>query len=372
MPDYTLFHTKITLLTPLHIGSGRELMLDYDYTVHRGCTWRINEDALLDAQDVDDPAMAERLARTPPAQLLRDEDYREDSPFFHYVLKGTPRARQAGAQLREQIKDPWQRPYLPGTSLKGALRTALAWHGFRALKMKPDARQLHPRRKWAAQRIEREIMGKNPNFDLLRALHVGDSAPVGPEQLMLVNAQVLTRRGTSAPIELEALRPETVFHLTMKLDEALFSDWARKLGLGQRAEWLRRLPQIVQAHTAERVETERRWYSGVPQAQAAQKFYAQLAGLSLPEKACVLQVGWGGGWDSKTLGSVLRADERFMEDIIAKYRLARGKRHAGEPFPKSRRTAVRVLRNRMGEVQTRPNVPLGWVLMEWVEMEKAK
>ncbi len=233
MPDYKLFDVKVTTLTPLHIGSGRDLLLDYDYAVYDRRTWRINEDALLDAQDLDDPALAGQLAQTPPRQLLRDEDFFwPDNSLFRYVIKGRPRSQQTGAQLREQLKDVYDRPYLPGSSFKGALRTALAWHGFSALKMQPDQRQLVSRSpKWAAQRIEQEIFGKNPNHDLLRALHVGDSAALSAAQLMLVNAQVLTLGDSSAPIELEALRSETVFRLRVKLDEALFSDWAHKRGL---------------------------------------------------------------------------------------------------------------------------------------------
>src|SRR5690606_40558751 len=34
-----------------------------------------------------------------------------------------------GAEIQEQIKDPWDRPYIPGSSLKGALRTAIAFVG---------------------------------------------------------------------------------------------------------------------------------------------------------------------------------------------------------------------------------------------------
>ncbi|MBL7202407.1 MAG: type III-A CRISPR-associated RAMP protein Csm5 [Anaerolineae bacterium] len=370
MPEYTLFDARVTLLTPLHIGTGRDLLLDYDYAVRGGRTWRINEDALLDAQDVEDLAMADALARTPPAQLLRESDFQIDSPLFDYVLQGIPRSRQAGAQLREQIKNVWRQPYLPGSSLKGALRTALAWHGFAALHMRPDVGKLNRNRKWAAQGIERDILGRSPNYDLLRALHVGDSDPVGSDRLMLANAQVLTRGGASAPIELEAVRPETVFRLTVKLDEGLFSDWARELGLGSRAEWLRGLPTVVRAHVEERIQTERAWYAGVQEAQEAQTFYGELASLGLPENAFVLQLGWGGGWDSKTLGSRLRADERFMENVIDKYKLARGRRRPGDAFPKSRRILVRVRQTRDGRAIEQPALPLGWAMVEMIRRDE--
>ena len=80
----------------------------------------------MDEQDVDDPRLAEQLARTKPKDLLNPADFHADSGLFRYVLEGTPRSEAEGAVLREQIKTPFGKPYLPGSSLKGALRTALA------------------------------------------------------------------------------------------------------------------------------------------------------------------------------------------------------------------------------------------------------
>ena len=117
-----------------------------------------------------------------------------------------------GAQLREQLKDLYNRPYLPGSSLKGALRTSLAWYGWQARKLQPDRLMLDEKRaKFASRRYEQELFGRDPNHDLLRALQVSDSNPVGTDSLMLVNAKVITARGEGSPIEIEAIRSETAF-----------------------------------------------------------------------------------------------------------------------------------------------------------------
>ena len=363
--DYTVYQVTVSTLTPLHIGNGRVLLHDYDYAIHQGKTWRINEDALLDAQLADDPALASQLARTPPAQLLSPGDFRPESGLFHYVLDGEPRSKASGAEVREQIKDVHFRPYLPGSSLKGALRTAIVWFGFGAKKLTTAGLKSRLGRNpaWAAQDIERELLGRDPNHDLLRALHVSDSQPVSPKQLMLVNAQVVTRGGMGSPIELEAIRPDTNFELTIKLDNALFSEWAAQLGLRQRADWLRHLPTVVQRHAARRLKDELGWYNGRTGAETVRNFYRQLMELKLPEDTCVLQLGWGGGWDSKTLGSHLRADPAFLEGVIRDYTLARGRRREGDPFPKSRRTSVRRVRSADGAVRDAIGLPLGWVSM---------
>ncbi|MCS7222132.1 MAG: type III-A CRISPR-associated RAMP protein Csm5 [Anaerolineae bacterium] len=369
MSEYLVYRARAALLTPLHIGSGRDLLLSYDYAVRNERTWRLNEEAILEAQNIDDPGLVERLMRIPPAQLLKPTDFQENSPFFRYVIRGTPRSTAEGAQLREQLKDAYNRPYLPGTSLKGALRTALAWYAWRELGLRPERTRLNPDPRFAAQGYERAIFGSDPNHDLLRALHVADSAPVGPERLILVNARVLHRSGRMAsPIELEAIAPDTVFHLTIKLDLALFSDWARRHQLAMRGEeWLQALPTVVNRHTAQRVKEERAWFNGVPGAERIEEFYKL---LTVPAQGFLLQVGWGTGWDDKTFGSRLRADPNFLEGILRPtraggYGIARGRRQPGDPFPKSRRVVVQVQRASNGRTLERPVAPLGWVLVEW-------
>ena len=366
MPDYILYDVIVSLLTPVHIGSGRELLHEYDYAIRSGKTWRIDEGALLDAQDVSDPGLADQLARTPPAQLLNPSDFHPDSSFFRYVLAGTPRSTAKGAELREQVKDPYDRPFLPGSGLKGALRTALAWHGWQERGLRPDVRELGRRRQWAGEGYEKKLFGRDPNHDLLRALHVGDSEPVNTDNLMIVNARVLGRNGhLAAPIEMEALRPDTNFSLALKVDKVLFSAWAKKAGLKLSGEsWLSNLAQVVQAHSLDRIRQEIDWYKQIGNATRLLQFYQQLGRARLGQNRFLIQLGWGGGWGDKTFGSRLQSDERFMERIIDDYRLAKGRRERGDPFPKSRRVAVAFMRDQYGQIEEIPATPLGWCLVE--------
>ncbi len=366
-PAYIKYKVTLTTLTPLHIGSGVELLNEYDYAVHGGRTWRINEAALLEAQDVDDPSIAARLAQTPPAQLLREADYAPTSPFFRYVIRGVPRSSAPGASLREQIKDAFDRPYLPGTSLKGALRTALAWHAWGRLRLEPAPADLNPRREWAAQNLERQIFGPNPNKDSLRALEVGDSAPLPAERLALVNAGVVNRGGLAAkviPVEVEAVRPETTFTLEMKIDLALFSDWARRKGLELAGlDALLALPQVVQARSRQRARRELEWFSGQAVFKNIRAFYQQLAEARVEPNQFLIQLGWGTGWDGMTFGSRLREQPRLLAQAIERYRLARGAYREGDPFPKSRRVAMKLVEQPDGRKAADPAVPLGWALV---------
>lgn len=371
-PDYRLLNASVSLVTPLHIGNGRELLNEYDYAVKGGKTWRINENVLLDTRDVDDPRLVEQISRTPPAQLLADADFDLKNPhgLFRYVINGAPRARGPGAQLREQLKDSFDRPYLPGSSLKGAIRSALLWHAWQARNLRAETAQLDRRREWAGQRYERLLMGDTPNTSLMRALHVSDSRPVDIARLMVINARVMEIDGKlGSPIELEAIAPDTTFEgVTLKIDLALFSDWARRreLQLPGR-DWLENLAVIVNQRAQEHARREAEWYRSISEAKLLADFYAQIAGAKLAANQFLIELGWGTGWESKTFGSRLLENEAFMERVIEEYRLAKGERERGDPFPKSRRVVMRFARDAQGNVSETPARPLGWALVRLTE-----
>jgi len=373
MADYVIYDVTVSTLTPLHIGSGAAPLLQhYDFAMQGGYTWRLDENALLDAQRVDSLQLAEQLAQTPPADLLGPGDFTPESPFFRYRIRGGVRSGDRGAQLREQLKttvyadgQAHDRPYLPGATLKGALRTAVAWYAWGQRKLTPEASQLGRRREFAAQSYEQTLFGRNPNHDFLRALQVGDSAPVESERMMVLNARVLNRGGNFAsPVELEAVRPETEFRLRIKLDRQLYSEWAkaRELTLGGE-NLLAHLVQVVQAHSQERIAREAEWFAKVAGAERIVQFYRQLADAKLGSRRCLLALGWGAGWEGKTFGTRLLADSRFMERIVGDYRLSRGRWNPQRPFPTSRRVAVAVVEEG-GRKFERPVSPVGWCLVE--------
>lgn len=373
MPDYTRYSVKVSALTPVHIGSGETLLYEYDYAVEHGKTWRINDAALLEAQPVEDAKAAAVLARTPPAQLLNQADFKDDSSLFRYVIRGAPRSQQSGAQLQEQLKDTFDRPYLPGASLKGALRTVLAWYAWKELRLKPEVAKLGQRREWAAQTYEHEIFGRDPNHDFLRALQVEDSQPLKADRLVIINVDILNLSGTTAassiPVELEAIRGDTVFQTGIKMDWVLYSDWAKSQGLKLSGEgWLRNLAKAANERARVQIQGQLDWLKKTPGVKRLTDFYNQLANANLGENVFLLQLGWGTGWEDKTFGSHLQDDPAFMERLLRDYRLARGKRQAGDPFPKSRRVVVHVSRSQNGKLEKEPLSPLGWVLVEMAQV----
>lgn len=357
------YEVTISLLSPLHIGTGDVLLRDYDFKTVGQRTWVLNQEAILaDAYEHDGAGMPNwsRLA-LPPGQLVQDSELHEGSRFVRYALAGATSINQ----VREQIKDVYGQCYLPGSSLKGALRTLLMSHAIRSGRFKPDLNRLGDRREWAGLPWERAVFGPDPNHDLLRALIVADSDPLpsAPSPLMLLNAQVFTGGNPGSPIVIEALKPDTVFHTTLRIDDYLFSPAAHQLRFADRREWLQNLTQIADDVSHARIKHELAWYRSRPNFQATAAFYNQLDQIHTGEHAFLMQMSWGAGWTGKSVGFWLSKTEQ--DQLRQRYNLGRPPKARDwrpdltKPFPKSRR-----LRARRSQSQVIADLPLGWVLVE--------
>ncbi len=359
---HTRIEVTVELLSPLHIGTGVELLLDYDLVPHQGHTYRVDEQALLEhaldeAEAVGAEAVNRLLTGRPAAELLTEADFADPhSPLFRYAMSGTPSVKTPGAKVWEQIKDVHDRLYLPGSSLKGALRTVLAWGIYASQKRKPDLARLGRSRSWAAQELERGLFGRDPNRDWLRAVHVEDSRPLEPDgHLALRTVQVYP---AGLPIDVEAVEPGTVFQAAITVDEYGFQEQvARQLGWQGKRQWIEQLPKLARSHARQRLLVEAEYFKPQRGSEGAKRFYENLINTwsQLAENELIVQIGWGAGWESKTLGSgLLRTDAQAFERLLSQYRMTKErKRQPGDPFPKSRHLVL----DRRGQ----PAEPLGWV-----------
>ena len=361
----TVYKLTLKTLSPLHIGDGDELKQDFDFVARGNRTYRINEDALLTAKE--NILRPGRDGRYPiPGKLIEDTDLTNED-LFRYSLKGIPRSTKTDARVKSFIKDVYDRPYIPGSSLKGALRTALGWTGWKESNV--SVNDITGRSKaWVGQSLERKMFGANPNMDLLRALHVSDM--FGPQEpggrLMLVNAQVLTKKSSGSPIELEAVSGDVEFTGSITIDDALFSPMAEPiLHFSNRKHWLDELMLRTQAHSAARIKELAVWFESASENyHSVAKFYRQLAGAGIDENQALVQLGWGSGWDGKTFGTHLQQDKIRFERIVDDFRLHKAGRMSpprkpGDAFPRSKRAAM-IVKDKVSIAAA----PFGWALIE--------
>ncbi len=373
---------RVELLSDVHVGTGTELVRDIDWIapgdsfIYVAHSERLLEEVFrrAEASGKEMLAVANALAGSTLGSLYRDlkwltrDDFRPDSPLFRYRLSGAP----ATAIIREQLKDVFGQPYLPGSTLKGALRTALAVSA--AEELQPDLTRLEYSRAWAGRPVEARLFGRDPNHDLLRALQVGDSQPVPPAKLALRRAHIYptatsSYRGRSPglAVDIEVLARGTVLELPIHIPTELLADRQtpfdrrRKAELAEwelRAPWLERLARIGKKQSITLLQEEAAFFRTRDKAEVndAQQFLGRLVQQfsQLEPNAFYLVIGWGGGWHTKTLAPLIKKDPKLFADLVSRYRLNRtGTLKPGALFPKSRH----LLRNRLGQA----GPPLGWV-----------
>jgi len=371
------FEVELQVLTPLHIGSGEVLTRDLDYIL------RGRELLVLDAERIlgDLPEVQRRrVGAVSLAQLIPGGD---PTPYARYRVPLAPGASTSGySEVREAIKDALGRPFVPGSSLKGALRTALAVAWAAARGQAWVDRQLErvlehrPNRKFAAQELERQLFGREPHTDLLRVLRPSDLYDAGERPAMdvleLVEARVVTGSNASGPpVVVEALRPGTVWRGTLTEDLALASAMVAEVANGERA-WQAAAPGMLlgaidqcRRLAGRLIEAERQHFRTGAVAAEYQALQRRLQALD--QQSCLVWLGWGTGWMAKTLGELLVQSPHFPE-VVRRFGLQRGgrrdwraseesedagamSRRPATGFPASRRLVV---------ANGTPVQPLGW------------
>lgn len=240
----------LRLLAPVHIGSGERLnKKEYIFDGRSGSIYFPDFARLF-------TFLKERSLISKYEEFLlkpRDNDFRvflgshniteADYPVFvRYQIAAGEAARSANfREVLTFIKDSAGRPYIPGSSLKGAIRTAIAayltqqgdWERSRQAIETADA-SAPPRRYLASETRSLEsrvfyrlgIQDRNgriindPVNDFMQGIRISDSAPMSFANLTLAGKYDRRTDGTvnSLPIFRECLIPGTEAHFMLTLD----------------------------------------------------------------------------------------------------------------------------------------------------------
>jgi len=283
--------------------------------------------------------------------------------------------------FRSFIKTADHRPYVPGTELKGAWRTALlfmltgepavyatlenALDAFRSEILR-SGRSPRDKAKQLAHidgKVEEEAFrGKEDDakYDLLRLLQIGDSDRLSPDVLRVralesVGTQRFTR--TFA----EALEPETTFTFRLVMANTAEMGWALdKLKLREKANAAiskKKLLEATYLRSQAILEADAAYFRHDAQMQ---REIAQLQTLNTRESP-LLRLGMGQGFLSTTVDLQVRERDADLYDeaIREGVSLQRKWRTMRDNFPKTRRTVSDGRRN--------PETVPGWVKLQIIE-----
>jgi len=375
---------RLTCLTPLLIGDGQRLS-PVDYMV-----WRDQVNVL------DQRRIFRLLAKGPRldgylAQLRRAEKLDFGSwggfaqnfadrrvPFEHASSSGHwERAKGESLHIPTFVCGPGG-PYLPGSALKGALRTGMLFRRWK--QTLPDrlgaGEQERPSRRHS-EVLEQEALG-GPGASLMRAVKISDSqpAPAGVLKVYLLRVATLELRPggrfelgwKQAPrgsVEARRVEESTPLFAEMAAPGTVFEgEWRENAYLKQPEVW-RALGWQQPLDTEGLLEAANDYAAGLLEIH---KQYANWAGLSvlarnleqiqsrLPAnggRACLLAMGWGSGLLSKS-GWLETGSEAYRRALAQSPLYSRAVR-PGLPFPKTRRIVF---------LDNQPAALPGWALLE--------
>ena len=225
--EYRTFQFSLLAMAPIHIGNGekytsREFIYEngYFYFPDMGKFYnRMVEKGY-------DQKFGRFLQETKPSprnnrliSFLEDNRI-SDRNFGGYriietKLETNNNYLRGGAlnQVSKFIRDPFGNPYIPGSSLKGAIRTILMntnpdWNNKNVVQDEKENKSLIP---WGAK--------KGQDYDdLFNAIRVSDSKPFSNDRLILVQKwhhKAKPPRAKSIPLYREAIVPSTKINFTI-------------------------------------------------------------------------------------------------------------------------------------------------------------
>ncbi|HNR69404.1 MAG TPA: type III-A CRISPR-associated RAMP protein Csm5, partial [bacterium] len=210
-------HMTLETLSPLHIGGGAGVLKSFEFLVQKDRMIAVSEDRLVRALAAENlledyiATIDKGLQRFRLGDYLRNRGFDQPNLLSNITRYSCRIADVNGVQdIRPFIRDAFQRPFIPGTAIKGVLRTAIFYCAIKRMsedrkkrflddpirrslenfKQKNDTRR--GTKEWTKKNLfsrqeneffqnfktSKDTKKSDPKTDLLRVLRVSDSKPL--------------------------------------------------------------------------------------------------------------------------------------------------------------------------------------------------
>jgi CRISPR-associated protein Csm5 len=416
---YETYSYKLTTLSPLHIGTGEE-MLPMEYFIDRQQNRIIvPELEKLFACDTNlAPTYFKSLSATQNLGRTFNDLLSDHKPLFEptnwrYSTCGTDKEgpykfpfqqplgeelKKNGGKIRLATKNSNYQVYIPGSSIKGALRTA--WLYKHAVNDKElleyiskcqfdrDAdRDLNNEiLQGKADPKDRNADPKNKIYDLFRVVQVGDSQPLPSNDVLgLVAERILSAKALLSekdkPLKIDAkLKDSWTFYEAIRRDSTFTGKIIFDVGIlnsskaTEKMGWtpeqkklsLTTLCQAVNEFAKNACELETEYFSKLQtvdeqcEMEQVAKFYGDemLKEISnATPNTMYFSLGHGSGWHKLTIGELLRKKLSTAEFKVLRSRFKLATDRLDFEYPKSRKLPM--------SKKYRAARPFGWVKIEF-------
>lgn len=365
---------RITNLTQVHIGSGETLQKDTDFIVRRN-----GKDSDIYIIDPDRVGKIIGTDQRVIDQWIASIEKGDTNSFFDLFLK---RAKpedyskrrianyagdRRGMTLKEFIHDGAGRPYIPGSSLKGAIRTAMI--AFLASRM-PEAEKEEIvgcltkkngryQDEFGEHKSAEDVMlGDTPNESLMRFIRVGDAYYDKGIELAVTQVSLNQRTSCNELFDRKGAQPvevigtEETSSFSLAIDKKKFEKvFAQRDKGNKELKGMRFLPaelstieglfKVINDHTKQLVESEISYWKGLTQYYGADNYIEEMEKVlddvnACKDGECVMRVGQATGWRFIT-GAWTECLKNFKDKVVPIARPHNREKYKDYDFPKTRR-----------------------------------
>ncbi|SNX53619.1 type III-A CRISPR-associated RAMP protein Csm5 [Thermoanaerobacterium sp. RBIITD] len=325
---------KLEVLSPLSIGDGNEhKRFEYIFDRRDNVVKIIDIIKLLESNEkspiIDNIILAFEQMHFNWNEQLRQYRFNINDFILYKVESDTVNIK---GEILSYIKTAG-RPYIPGTSIKGAIRSTLTKGAFDKIGMSykksidffKDQKEKNPKKNYLKKiddRAEEKEFGK-PNNSPFRFLKISDSDALQFSDINVYEIKVLNicngklkwhiRNGNEEDFEkansifLEALKPGSIALGNFELDKRLFDDDIKTEGKIVNTEILKDFTKIIRDTVNNYIDSEINFYDKYDLTKIVE-FYKGLKSIKLKDNEFLLQIGYGTGSLSKTINNNLEID----------------------------------------------------------------
>lgn len=393
----------IETITPLHIGSGRTLQgnTEYLYFNESKTVSIIDERKVLEIigpENIDKwvtiiekgENLLDYLKQRSPTKSISPSQ--TDKRLLKVNGNSNPTSGKSG--IREQLFSGNGQPILPGSSLKGAVRTAILNQVI--LKNPTFANRINDfkeRRTFFNNRtqkeeikisykgvqLEKKYFGGDPNHDIFRLLRIGDAHF---NQTECILAETLNEKVTGHEIKqsvqqhIECIPANQSALCGVQIPQDLIREIEKRPTESRQMQGIDSIKSIpiiftqIKAHSKKHIEQEIKKYELLNLPNQADSYVETLKDISesyqnLTENQCILRVGFGtgylsmtGGWAIEQWQNIPNLDyKKEMDDLAIAVR--KNDRYNGMALPKSRKIVL-------------GGIPLGFVKLTLLNADKVE
>ena len=352
---------KIEVLSPVHIGSGNLLQNNTDFvTTDNGVDYfiRLVDDRkildLIGVEHLNDWLLSIERKDNTKELVKRFAPNSKVADYSKRRLVDYSQGINSNDTLKEHIHNGMGFPYIPGSSIKGAIRTAILASLAAAVSNKEEKIKTGKLDKngnpfLSAEKIEKVLFGNDPNSDIFRFIHVGDAYFEKDSEIALRVVNINIKKGddlqdNSKPQLIEAINNGVASTFQMKIANDYYN-WVKTKfpTVGNLVAEINSLPNLfmmINTHTEKLVNSELEFWREINKT-GAEEYIGNMEKI-LEEiescekgKECVLRIGHASGWRFIT-GAWTEKLENFNDVVIPASR-PKNFNYTEYDFPKSRR-----------------------------------